>query len=137
MSIRTILISKTDLERLKSLLASAKKFLRHCSPEHLDVLEEGLEQAEVVKEEKIPANVITMNRRALVLDLDAGKKFEYVLVYPREADVAKGKISVLAPIGTAMLGGRVGEVIEGRVPAGIRRFKIEDVKPLAETPTAA
>lgn len=137
MLIRTILISKTDLERLKSLLASAKKFLRHCSPEHLSILEEGLEQARVITEEKIPANVITMNRRALVLDLDAGKKFEYVLVYPREADVAKGKISVLAPIGTAMLGGRVGEVIEGRVPAGVRRFKIEDVKPLAETPTAA
>jgi regulator of nucleoside diphosphate kinase len=137
MSMRTILISKTDLERLKSLLASAKKFLRHCSPEHLSILEEGLERANVITEEKIPANVITMNRRALVLDLDAGKKFEYVLVYPREADVAKGKISVLAPIGTAMLGGRVGEVIEGRVPAGIRRFKIEDVKPLAETQTAA
>lgn len=137
MSMRTILISKTDLERLKSLLASAKKFLRHCSPEHLDVLEEGLEQAEVVKEEKIPANVITMNRRALVVDLDAGKKFEYVLVYPREADVAKGRISVLAPIGTAMLGGRVGEVIEGRVPAGIRRFKIEEVKPAAQAQSAA
>jgi regulator of nucleoside diphosphate kinase len=137
MSMRTILISKRDLERLKSLLESAKKFLRHCSPEHLNVLEEGLEQAEVITEGKIPANVITMNRRALVLDLDAGKKFEYVVVYPRDADVAKGKISVLAPIGTAMLGGRVGEVIEGRVPAGIRRFKIEEVKPLLEPQTAA
>jgi regulator of nucleoside diphosphate kinase len=134
---RTILKSKRDLERLKSLLESAKKFLRHCSPEHLKVLEEGLEQAEIMTEGKIPANVITMNRRALVLDLDAGKKFEYVLVYPRDADVAKGRISVLAPIGTAMLGGRVGEVIEGRVPAGIRRFKIEEVKPLAESQGAA
>ncbi|MGE5205035.1 MAG: GreA/GreB family elongation factor [Chlamydiota bacterium] len=137
MSIRTILISKADLERLKSLLASARKFLRHCSPEHLCALEEGLEQAEVITEGKIPANVVTMNRQARVLDLDAGKKFEYVLVFPRDADVAKGRISVLAPIGAAMLGGRVGEVIEGRVPAGIRRFKIEEVKPLAESRGAA
>lgn len=128
MSIRTILISKTDIERLRSLLASARKFLRNCGPEHLNTLEEELEQAEVITEERIPGNVISMNRRAVVLDLDAGKKFEYVVVFPRDADVAKGRISVLAPIGAAMLGSRVGEVIEGRVPAGIRRFKIEAVQ---------
>lgn len=128
MSIRTILISKSDLERLKALLASARKFLRNCGPEHLNALEEQLEQAKVTAEERIPGNVITMNRRAVVLDLDAGKKFEYVVVFPRDADVARGKISVLAPIGAAMLGGRVGEVVEGRVPAGIRRFKIEAVQ---------
>lgn len=133
MSMRTILISKSDLERLKSLLASARKFLRNCRPEHLSALEEELEQAKVTREEKIPANVITLNRQAIVLDLDAGKKLEYVLVFPRDADVAKGRISVLAPIGAAMLGGRVGEIIEGRVPDGIRRFKIEEVQRRAET----
>ena len=133
MSMRTILISKSDLERLKSLLASARKFLRNCGPEHLTALEEELQQAEVTREEKIPANVITINRRAVVLDLDAGKKLEYVVVFPRDADVAKGRISVLAPIGAAVLGGRVGEIIEGRVPDGIRRFKIEEVQRRAET----
>lgn len=133
MSMRTILISKSDLERLKSLLASARKFLRNCRPEHLSALEEELEQAKVTREEKIPANVITLNRQAIVLDLDAGKKLEYVVVFPRDADVAKGRISVLAPIGAAMLGGRVGEIIEGRVPDGIRRLKIEEVRRRAET----
>ena len=51
----------------------------------------------------------------------------YSLVFPNEADLSQGKISVLAPIGTAMLGYQAGEIIEWDVPAGLKRFKVEEV----------
>ena len=60
-------------------------------------------------------------------DLDSSKELIYSLVFPKEADVDKGKISVLAPVGTAMIGYRVGDIIEWEVPSGLRRLKVEEV----------
>jgi regulator of nucleoside diphosphate kinase len=51
----------------------------------------------------------------------------YSLVFPQEADASEGRISILAPVGTAMIGYRVGDVIEWEVPSGLRRLKVEDV----------
>jgi regulator of nucleoside diphosphate kinase len=61
------------------------------------------------------------------VDLDSSKEYEYTLVFPENADSTTGKISILAPVGTAMLGYRVGDVIEWVVPAGKRRLKVEKV----------
>jgi regulator of nucleoside diphosphate kinase len=52
---------------------------------------------------------------------------EYELVYPADADMAHGRLSVLAPVGTAILGYRRGDVIEWPVPAGLRRLRVEEV----------
>jgi regulator of nucleoside diphosphate kinase len=57
--------------------------------------------------------------------LATGEKVAYTLVFPGKADSSTGKISVLAPIGTAVLGYRVGDVVEWRVPAGSRKFRVE------------
>lgn len=75
----------------------------------------------------IPGDVITMNSRVRLLDLHDGSVLEYTLVYPGDADYAAGKISVVAPIGAAMIGYKVGDEIEWEVPAGRRRFRIEAV----------
>jgi regulator of nucleoside diphosphate kinase len=71
--------------------------------------------------------VITMRSKARLLDIDSGKEVVYSLVFPNEADLEKGKISVLAPIGTAMIGYKVGDIIEWEVPAGLRRLRVEEV----------
>ena len=68
-----------------------------------------------------------MNSQACLIDLDTGEKMTYTLVFPRDADVERGKISVLAPIGTAMLGYRVGDVFEWSVPEGLRRLKVKRI----------
>jgi regulator of nucleoside diphosphate kinase len=68
-----------------------------------------------------------MNSRVRLLDLDTRIAVEYTLVYPGESDLAKGKISVLAPVGAAMIGYREGDEIEWNVPGGRRRFKVEAV----------
>jgi regulator of nucleoside diphosphate kinase len=60
-------------------------------------------------------------------DLDDGETFEYTLVYPRDANAAEGRVSILAPIGTAILGCKAGDVVEWPVPAGTARLRIEDV----------
>jgi regulator of nucleoside diphosphate kinase len=68
-----------------------------------------------------------MNSQARVRDLKSNEEMVFTLVFPTEADYVRGWLSVLAPIGTALLGYRAGDTIELEVPAGVRRLKIEQV----------
>ncbi len=92
-----------------------------------NILEEELAKADVVQQQDIPPDVITMRSTVRLKDLDTGQEMIYGLVFPTEANYDDGKISVLAPIGTAMLGYRLGDVIEWKVPSGLRRLKVEKV----------
>jgi regulator of nucleoside diphosphate kinase len=60
-------------------------------------------------------------------DLDTGEQFECTLVYPSDVNTDKNRISVLAPIGTAIIGYRAGDTIEWPIPAGTVRLKVEEV----------
>jgi regulator of nucleoside diphosphate kinase len=90
-------------------------------------LDEELDQAEIVKPEEIPTNVITMNSTFRLSDLDSGEEVVYTLVFPAKADSTNGKISILAPVGTAVLGYRVGDTVEWKVPAGLKRLRVDKV----------
>jgi regulator of nucleoside diphosphate kinase len=68
-----------------------------------------------------------MRSKVRLRDLDTGEEMVYTLVFPSEANFDEGKISVLAPVGTAMLGYRVGSLIEWEVPSGRRRLKVEEL----------
>jgi regulator of nucleoside diphosphate kinase len=120
-----IYITEFDLKRLKGLIKHAKESWDKRLIRHLDDLDDELERAEIVRPEEIPADVITMNSTFHATDLETGKAVVYTLVFPGNADSTNAKISVLAPIGTAVLGYRVGDIVEWPVPAGIRKFKIE------------
>ena len=122
-----IYITKPDQERLNHLISIAREREGDQNRQYLDSLEEELERAEVVQQKDIPPDVITMRSKVRLKDLDSGEEMIYRLVFPTEANYDDGKISVLAPIGTAMLGYKLGDVIEGKVPAGLRRMKVEDV----------
>jgi len=119
---RTIYITQADMKRLQSLIESMKS-----SREDLKALRSELEHAHVVPQSEIPQDVVTMNSKAKIRDLESGETMTYTLVFPSQANVDDGKISVLAPIGTAMLGHRVGEEFEWHVPAGMVRLRVEDV----------
>lgn len=123
---RPIIVTSTDNQRLRAILAS-KGNLAGPGKENLRALLHELDRAQVVDEDAIPPNVITMNSRFSLRDLDTGYVAEYVLVYPGKADFTKGRLSVLAPIGTALLGYRELDRIEWPVPAGLRRLRIESV----------
>lgn len=126
MSKPKLFISDVDFARLSALVESVKRFF-HRDHEHLGVLEEELNRAEVVATERLPANVVTMNSRIRLTDLDAGTQTIYTLSFPGDADITRNRLSVLAPIGAAILGYRVGAVIQAQVPGGKKRLKIEEV----------
>jgi regulator of nucleoside diphosphate kinase len=120
---RTIFVTRSDMKQLRSLLEAAENSLRR-DQENLKQLEEELDRAEVVAEAQLPNDVVTMNSRVVVEDLGTGRISEYEIVFPRNSDLSRGRISVLAPIGTALLGYRTGDIIEWEVPVGKKRFKI-------------
>jgi regulator of nucleoside diphosphate kinase len=126
MNQRAIQITELDRKRLLDLIREAQSG-EYRKSVYLDDLRGELERAEVVPPEKIPGDVITMNSTVMLKDLDAGEEETYTLVYPENADPGQGKVSILAPIGTAMLGYRVGDVFEWEVPAGKRRLKVEKI----------
>jgi regulator of nucleoside diphosphate kinase len=94
---------------------------------YLKMLSQELDRANVVNPRDIPADVITMNTQASMVDLESSEEMVYTLVFPEDADPIQGKISVLAPIGTAMLGYRVGDVFEWETPDGMRRIRVEKI----------
>lgn len=121
-----IIITEFDLKRLKAILESPA-FHAGRDKEHLIELGKELEKAVVVKPEEVPPDVVTMNSKVRVRDMQSGEEKDYTLVFPHQADVTKDKISVLAPIGTALLGYRAGDTIELAVPDGTRVLKVESV----------
>jgi len=122
---RQIVVTEPDLLRLSQLIGSqtSGRNAREC-----DALETELDGADVVSPGEIPSSVVTMNSRARFVDERTGEEMEMTLVYPRDADLARDRISVLAPIGAALLGLSVGQSIEWPMPHGsTRRLKVSAI----------
>lgn len=126
MAKRTIHITDYDMQRLRKLLEGTQ-YWNQKDREYLSHLEEELDRAVVVPSKKVPADVVTMNTQMRVTDLDSNKEMSFQLVFPSEADFERGKISILAPIGTAMIGYRAGDTVEWKVPSGTRRLHIDEI----------
>ena len=123
---RKIYITDYDIKRLNKLLEADYKIdIR--DKKYLMELENELQQARVVASRKIPKKVITMNSQVRLKDLDSGKEMVYSLVFPGQADISQNKISILSPLGTALIGYRTGDIIKWKAPAGLRRLKVEEV----------
>jgi regulator of nucleoside diphosphate kinase len=120
-----IVIAESTARMLRNLL-TYRAATRH-DQEHLQELGVELDRALVLAPGEVPANVVTLRAAVHVLDLESGKRLELVLVSPAEADVKAGCISVLAPLGTALLGYREGDEVEWLMPGGRRRLRIERV----------
>jgi regulator of nucleoside diphosphate kinase len=121
---KIIHITDYDLQRLQTLLG---KMANVEGEEYLQKLQVELARAQVVQPKDIPPDVITMNRQVRLVDMDNGDEMIYTLVFPGDADVAQGRISILAPIGTAMIGYRVGDVFEWQIPDGVIRLKVKEI----------
>ena len=122
----TIYITELDYNRLNGLIDRTRE-RNGADREYLNKLEAELDRAEIVDPNDIPADVITMRSKVRLKDLVSGESNIYSLVFPTEADFAEGKISVLAPIGTAILGYKRDDTIEWPVPSGLRRLRVEEV----------
>lgn len=126
MIMKPIYITERDRHRLQDLIEVGRaKPNGHDS--YIDALEREVSRSCAVDGSSIPEDVVTMNSRVRVRDIDSGEVEVYTLVYPSMADPGENRLSVLAPVGTALVGSRAGDVIEWPVPAGRRRLFVEDV----------
>ena len=126
MQTRTILITAKDRQRLQDLIRNSRE-ARSEGYQYLQALAQELSHAETVEPENIPADVVTMNSTVQV-KVNSGRRSQtWTIVYPEDADVDEDRISVLAPLGTALLGYRAGDTVEWNVPAGRRRYRIVKV----------
>lgn len=119
---RTIFITQADLKRLLPIIEGMKN-----TRDDLRALQTELEHAHVVSPAQLPPDVISMNTKARLRDLDTGEEMTFTLVFPGNASIEHDRISVAAPIGTAMLGQRMGDEFEWQVPAGSVRLRVEEV----------
>ena len=120
-------ITTQDKQRLEDLLVEvqASDPRKHGD---LKALTQELRRAVIVDPKNVFSDVITMNSRAEMRDLESGETVAFTLVFPSEANIDEEKISVLAPIGAGMLGYRVGDEFEWNVPGGLRRMKVTKVE---------
>jgi regulator of nucleoside diphosphate kinase len=120
----SIRLTEPDAERLTVL----HRFVRTpIEGEHLRRLEEKIADADVVEPEAIPADVVTMNSRVLVTDLNSGESAVYTVVFPSGADARRKRISVLGALGSSLLGRKTGDEIEYSSSAGSERCRIDAV----------
>ncbi len=132
-----ITMTHADVEKLRELLREAVR-TEYRNSTYLELLEAELDRAKIVDADKIPAGVITMYSTAHLLDETSGEEMALTLVYPDEADLLEDKISVLAPVGSAMLGYREGDSFSWESPTGPRALRVLKVhqRPAAEKETA-
>jgi regulator of nucleoside diphosphate kinase len=123
---RDIYITDYDLHRLKELLQIGIGFAER-DRSSLETLQGELDRAHIVDPTAVPHDVVTMNSRVRLTDIETNEEHVYTLVFPSEANVEERKISILAPIGTAILGYRVGDTVKWAVPGGIRTLRLEEI----------
>lgn len=117
-----IYLTQNDLDRLLDLLEGYKA---GSGGRRFEALEQELVRAIVMPRDKLPDDVVTMNSRVIFENEKTGERREISLVYPGSADIDAGKISVLVPIGTALLGLRVGQSIDWELPSGEKaRYRV-------------
>lgn len=117
----TLVISTLDYQQLMHLIE------KNDSPA-ADSLDQEISRAKIIETKKLPKDVVAMNSVATFIDLDSAEEKTVQLVYPQDADVSQLKISVLSPVGSALIGLKIGGTIEWPVPQGkVRRLKVTSV----------
>jgi len=114
-----------DFDRLSSLTNSPRYRASHSTI--MAGLQGDLSRGKVIASDRVPKGVVTMNSRVRVRDARTHEEETYTLVYPDAADIAQGMLSVLAPLGRALLGARAGQTISVHAPAGERTLKVERI----------
>lgn len=123
----TIYISQTDRNRLGNLIELVRKQGEPSNIAYVNRLEDGLEFAEVVAPSDIPPDVVTMRSTVRLKDLDTKEQSIYSIVFPTEANLDEGKLSVLTPLATALLGQSRGSTVEFQAPSRRRRLEILEI----------
>lgn len=129
-----IYISREDYAKLRLLLATA---LHSNASAALQKLREELDRAAVIDPAAFPRDVVTMDSTVEYEDLASSEVETYTITFPDRADVDRKRISILAPIGTALIGCRVGDIVKWSTPGGVRQLKLRRVTAPVTAPLPA
>jgi regulator of nucleoside diphosphate kinase len=122
----TITVTESDYRKLLSLIEAADSAAA-------DNLDTELSRAEIVPDHLLPADTVAMGSTVTFRDRDNGAETTVTLVFPREANVDQMRISVLSPVGSALIGLRIGGAIDWPMPGGRqRRLEVVTVQQLRE-----
>jgi regulator of nucleoside diphosphate kinase len=124
---RPIVVTESDERRLRGLLGSQNE-TSFRDQAHLQELRTELDRALILREKDVPGDIITMYSRVCVRNLHDRRRSDFTLVFPLEADLKAKRISVLAPLGTALLGFKEGDEVQWTMPGGLRRMRVERVR---------
>lgn len=117
----SLIITTRDLAKLRRVIDL------HDTPA-AERLDGELQRATVVASHEVPPTVVTMNSEALYEDVVTGERRAVRVVFPNEADAGRGRVSVMAPIGSALIGLSVGQEIEWPVPGGRKRIRVLEIR---------
>lgn len=124
---KTICISSDDHRALSKIVNDLIRSGGKVYP-GIQKLKQELDRAEIMDSTAIPAGTVTLNSLVKLRDMDTGELEEWILTMPEHADLEKNRISILAPIGTGILGFSEGDEIEWETPGGVRDLKVESVR---------
>ena len=118
--LKTCYLTELDVARLEKHAAVSAKLQ--------EMLDDVLERAVIVDSHDIPADVVTMNSQATLIDTASGEQMTWTVVYPPNADFAQGRLNVFSPAGLALLGARRGESIRFTPPSGAQQvLKVDKI----------
>lgn len=119
---KQLTISRQDYDKISALLDTA-------TPQIAELLEQELSRAAIVEKEKVPQDVVTMYSEVEFIDIDSQEKQKVTLVYPPDSNIEENKISILAPVGAALIGLHVGDKIDWPLSSTkVKRLKVIAVR---------
>jgi regulator of nucleoside diphosphate kinase len=134
-----IIMTWPDHSRLSKIMEEHRILNPRGDRQAFEKLEHELARAQLVTKQDIPADIVTMNSLVQVFDLELGDEYSFTLSWPHEANISENRINVLAPLGMALLGSRVGQEIEWPLPDGNCRLRVDEIlfQPENSVPSAA
>lgn len=121
-----VILTKTDFEILNSYVKNLHG-MQVNERENFSKLSGELKKAQIVEDDSMPADIVRLGSTVVIKDLVTNRDMTVIIVLPSKADIKQKKVSVLAPIGTALIGFRKGQTVSWNVPSGKKDFKIVDV----------
>lgn len=118
--VKPVVITEEDYQLLKQYISPG------VSQNEMSLSAE-LKRAVIVNKDAFPRHTVRLGSKVSVLDLATNKVMEFTIAMPAHADMHQNKISILTPMGAALIGFRKGEEVQWKVPAGLKRFRILDV----------
>lgn len=121
-----VILTKTDYEILNSYVKNLQG-MQVNEKENFSKLSDELKKAEIIDDALLPANVVRLGSTVVVKDVMSNRDLTVTIVLPQQANIKEKKVSVLAPVGTALIGFKKGQTVSWNVPSGKKDFKIMNV----------